>query len=323
MARKRGTVGVIGLGNMGGAFARNLAASGWRVIGFDPLPAKRRAAAKAGVELAASAADVARQVRDVLVSLPGPKALDAVTREIVAAKLPPRIVIETSTFTVADKERAEKVLRKAGHVMLDCTVSGTGAQAAVRDLIFYASGDTGTIRRLRPMFRSFGREVYDLGVFGNGSKMKYVANLLVAIHNVAAAEAMVLGIKAGLDPHMVYELANAGAGQNRMFEVRGPMMVRSQYTPATMKNALWKKDMDVIGAFAEEIGIKVPVFRATEPVYRAAIKDHPDEDTAAVCAVLERMGKVKRSKPARGRKSPKKSARKSTRRKRRAKPARR
>jgi len=114
---------------------------------------------------------------------------------------------------------------------------------------------------------------------------------------------MVLGIKAGLDPQLVYELANAGAGQNRMFEVRGPMMVRSQYTPATMKNVVWKKDMDVIGAFANEIGVKVPVFRATEPVYRAAIKDHPDEDTAAVCAVLERMGRVKRGKPAKARKS--------------------
>ncbi len=315
MARKRGTVGMIGLGIMGGAFARNLAAAGWRVIGFDPLPAKRRAAAKAGVEIAESVADVARQTRDVLVSLPNPKALDAVTREIVAAKLPPRVVIETSTFTVADKERAETALRKAGHIMLDCTVSGTGAQAAAGDLIFYASGDTATTRRLRPMFRAFGREVYDLGAFGNGSKMKYVANLLVAIHNVAAAEAMVLGIKAGLDPQLVYELANAGAGQSRMFEVRGPMMVRSRYTPATMKNVVWKKDMDVIGAFADEIGVKVPVFRATEPIYRAAIKDHPDEDTGAVCAVLERMGKVKRGKPAK--------ARRATRRKRRATRARR
>ena len=69
-----------------------------------------------------------------------------------------------------------------------------------------------------------------------------------------------------------------------------------------MKNVVWKKDMDVIGAFADEIGVKVPVFRATEPVYRAAIKDHPDEDTAAVCAVLERMGKVKRGKPAKSQK---------------------
>lgn len=320
MARKRGTVGMIGLGIMGGAFARNLAAAGWRVIGFDPLPAKRRAAAKAGVEIAASAADVARQARDVLVSLPSPKALDTVTREIMAAKLPPRVIVETSTFTVADKERAEKVLRKGGHIMLDCTVSGTGAQAAVKDLIFYASGDTATIRRLRPMFRAFGREVYDLGAFGNGSKMKYVANLLVAIHNVAAAEAMVLGIKAGLDPQLVYELANAGAGQNRMFELRGPMMVRSRYMPATMKNAVWKKDMDVIGAFATEIGVKVPVFRATEPVYRAAIKDHPDEDTAAVCAVLERMSKVTRGKSAKASKSPTRQKRRATRSRRSAPP---
>src|SRR5208283_4321907 len=97
---------------------------------------------------------------------------------------------------------------------------GTGAQARTKDLIFYASGDSKTIERLRPVFRDFSRGVYDLGAFGNGSKMKYVANLLVAIHNVSAAEAMVLGMKAGLDPELVFKLANAGAGQRRMFELR-------------------------------------------------------------------------------------------------------
>ena len=79
-------------------------------------------------------------------------------------------------------------------------MSGTGAQAAVKDLVVYASGDAAAIARLEPAFLGFARKVYDLGAFGNGSKMKFVANHLVAIHNVAAAEAMVLAMKAGLDP---------------------------------------------------------------------------------------------------------------------------
>ncbi len=115
----------------------------------------------------------------------------------------PRVVVEASTFKIDDKLKAERALRNAGHVMLDCPVSGTGSQAKVKDLVIYASGDSKAIRKLRPLFAGFSRAVHDLGPFGNGSRMKYVANLLVAINNVAAAEAMVLGLKSGLDAQTI------------------------------------------------------------------------------------------------------------------------
>ena len=123
------------------------------------------------------------------------------------------MIVEASTFTLDDKEKAERALRKAGHVMLDCPVSGTGAQAKTGDLVVYASGDTKAIRKLRPLFAGFSRAMRDLGAFGNGSRMKYVANLLVAINNVASAEAMVLGLKAGLDPQVIFDMVQSGAGQ--------------------------------------------------------------------------------------------------------------
>ncbi len=107
-------------------------------------------------------------------------------------------------------------------------MSGTGAQAKVKDLVVYASGGSAEIKRLRPMFAAFGRGVHDLGAFGNGSRMKYVANLLVAIHNVASAEAMVLGIKAGLPPQLIFDLIKTGAGNSRVFELRAPMMVKDR-----------------------------------------------------------------------------------------------
>ncbi len=133
-----------------------------------------------------------------------------------------------STFTLEDKTSAEKALRKAGHVMLDCPVSGTGAQAKMKDLVVYASGDGGEIKKLAPMFAAFTRAVHDVGAFGNGSRMKYVANLLVAIHNVASAEAMVLGMKAGLPPQLIFDLVKTGAGNSRIFELRAPMMVKDR-----------------------------------------------------------------------------------------------
>ena len=212
-------------------------------------------------------------------------------------RLPRRVIVEASTFTIDDKTRAQTVLHKAGHLLLDCPVSGTGAQAKVKDLVVYASGGSAEIKRLRPMFAAFGRGVFDLGEFGNGSRMKYVANLLVAIHNVASAEAMVLGIKAGLAPQLIFDLIKTGAGNSRIFELRAPMMVKDRYDNPTMKISVWQKDMDVIGRYARKIKVPTPMFDASSKIYEKALKaGHGAEDTAAVCAVLEKMAGVKRKK---------------------------
>jgi putative dehydrogenase len=295
--RNKGTVGVIGLGIMGGAFAKNLTKAGWRVIGYDVSAARRREAHRAGVEIASSALELAERAPVILTSLPKPQALIDTARTIAAAKLPRKTVVEMSTFAISDKEKAKAVLAKAGHTMLDTPVSGTGAQAAKGDLVFYSSGDASAIKRLRPIFEAFGRDVYDVGTFGNGSKMKYVANLLVAINNVASAEAMVLGMKAGLAPQLIYDLVKAGAGNSRVFELRAPMMVKGQYKDATMKIDVWDKDMSVIGDYARKIKVPTPMFNATKAVYRKAeASGYGAQDTAAVCAVLEKMARVKRAR---------------------------
>jgi 3-hydroxyisobutyrate dehydrogenase-like beta-hydroxyacid dehydrogenase len=293
--KKKGFVGVVGLGIMGGAFATNLAAAGWRVIGYDVSATRRRALARAGVEVAQDAADVARTAPVLILSLPKPSALAATAAAIAAAALPRRVVIEASTFKLEDKAAAEAVLRKAGHVLLDCPVSGTGSQAKTRDLVIYASGGSAEIKRLRPLFADFTRAVHDLGEFGNGSRMKYVANLLVAIHNVATAEALVLGMKAGLPPQLLYDQIRIGAGNSRVFELRAPMMVKGRYDDPTMKISVWQKDMDVIGSFAQTLGVPTPLFSATLPIYAAAMATgYGEQDTAAACAVLEAMAGVKR-----------------------------
>ena len=293
--KKKGAVGVVGLGIMGGAFAENLHTAGWRVIGYDIAPARRRALARVGIEIAADAGEVARQAPAIILSLPKPAALAATVAAIARAKVPRRVVIEASTFKLEDKTAAEAVLRNAGHVLLDCPVSGTGIQAKAKDLVIYASGGSAEIKKLRPLFADFTRALHDLGEFGNGSRMKYVANLLVAIHNVASAEAMVLGIKAGLPPQLIYDQIRIGAGNSRVFELRAPMMVKDRYDVPTMKISLWQKDMDVIGSFAQALGVPTPLFSATLPIYAAAMATgHGEEDTAAACAVLEAMAGIKR-----------------------------
>jgi putative dehydrogenase len=295
--RRKGTVGVVGLGIMGGSFARNLVEAGWRVVGFDIDSGVNRRMAKAGVEIAADAKTLAETVPIIITSLPNARALDATVAAICEAGLPPKVIVEASTFTLDDKLRARTALGKAGHAIIDCPVSGTGVQAAAKDIVFYASGDSKAIAKLRPMFLGISRAFYDVGEYGNGSKMKYVANLLVAVHNVASAEAMVLGMKSGLDPHQIVDLIADGAGTSRMFEVRAPMMARNNYDKPTMKVKVFQKDLDIIGSYASQIGVPTPTFSATAAIYSAALSmGHGMQDTAAVCAVIERMAALRRRK---------------------------
>lgn len=279
--------GMIGLGIMGGAIARNLVERGWTVIGFDVDAARCAALARDGVRIAGSVGDVARAAEIVLTSLPSPAAAVSVASEIAASGTAQRIVLELSTLALADKLRFKETLEAAGHIALDCPLSGTGAQAAMRDLVVYASGDSAAIARAAPLFADFARHSADLGAYGNGSRMKFIANHLVAIHNVAAAEAMVLAERAGLDLAQVVEMISPGAGGSRMFQMRAPMMAARDYQPATMRVSTWKKDMAIIAAFAESLGCETPLFTLTQPVYAQALATGlGDSDTAAVFEVL-------------------------------------
>jgi putative dehydrogenase len=283
------TVGIVGLGIMGGAIARNLIERGWHVVGFDTDPAKCAELAAAGVAIVESVALVARSAPIIMTSLPTPAAVESVAKAIADSGQPPRIVAELSTLTLADKLRFEAILKAAHHIALDCPLSGTGAQAKMRDLIVYASGDSAAIARCDQLFADFSKQSADLGVYGNGSRMKFVANHLVAIHNVASAEAMILAERAGLDPKLVVEMVGPGAGGSRMFQLRAPMMVEGKYEPATMKVSTWKKDMAIIAEFADDVGCETPLFTLTQPVYTQAMAmGLGDQDTAAVFEVLKR-----------------------------------
>jgi putative dehydrogenase len=287
-------VGMIGLGIMGGAIARNLVERGWRVIGFDTDAARCAELALANVTIADDAGRVARDAPIIMTSLPNPAAVEAVAQAIANSGHPPRIVVELSTLTIADKLRFESILKKAGHIALDCPLSGTGAQAKMRDLVVYASGDSDAIARCAELFADFAKQSADLGAFGNGSRMKFIANHLVAIHNVATAEAMILAERAGLDPKMVVDMVGPGAGGSRMFQMRAPMMVEGIYEPATMKVSTWKKDMAIIAEFAEDIGCLTPLFTLTQPVYTEAMAmGLGEQDTAAVFEVLKKTIVVK------------------------------
>jgi putative dehydrogenase len=292
-AKHSGTVGIVGLGIMGGAFAKHLTAARFKVLGYDPIAGKRTALRKLGGMSAASPAAVAAGARIVITSLPSLAAFEAAlfgVNGIASGARRGTIVIEASTLPLAIKERARKRFAKTGVIMLDCPISGTGAQAAVKDIVIYASGDAAACRKCRPVFAGFARNSYYCGEFGIGSKLKYIANHLVTIHNLSTAEAFVLAERAGVDSELMYRVIKDGAGTSRMFEVRGPMMTRRNYLPATMKVDVYQKDIAIIKAFAASLRCPTPLFALSKRYYDAAMAaGYAKQDTAVVHAVLRKM----------------------------------
>ena len=163
------TVGIVGFGIMGGAIARNLVERGWKVVGYDLDDARRAEMKQANITIAADVMGVARDAPIIMTSLPSAAAVEDVALAIAHSGQSPRIVVELSTLAIADKLRFEDILTKAGHIALDCPLSGTGAQAVQRDLVVYASGDGASIARCVELFADFAKQSADLGAFGNAA----------------------------------------------------------------------------------------------------------------------------------------------------------
>lgn len=296
-------VGIVGLGIMGSAMANNLMKDGFRVVGFDVARAAMDAFTAGGGIAAASPRAVADQAPFVITSLAKLSAFHAVMSGpdgIVSSTNSP-IVIDMCTLPIDAKESARAALAAAGKILLDCPVSGTGAQAARKDLFVFGSGDRDAYDSAQHVFAGMSRTQKYVGPFGDGSRMKFIANHLVNIHNVAAAEALVLARKAGLDAQMVYEVMADSAGSSRMLQVRGPLMVAGTYEPPTARVDLHIKDIGIIAEFAAGLGCPTPVFTAASQLYYAALgQGRGAQDTAVVCEVLEDLAGASRTPKAAG-----------------------
>jgi 3-hydroxyisobutyrate dehydrogenase-like beta-hydroxyacid dehydrogenase len=287
------SVGVIGLGIMGGAMARALIGAGFAVCGYDPATAASRRMRRAGGAPLVSSTAVADRADVLVTSLPTSDALEDAVEAIARAKRRPagrRVLIETSTLPLADKRRARTRLARAGWTALDCPISGTAVRLKERAWTIFASGDKRALERVGPVLEVFTDNVPYVGGYGDGIKMKFIANHLVAILNVASAEAITFARRMRLDPRRVLELFGAspvvGTGVLRL---RGRFMVERRYRPATMKVEVWQKDMRVIGDMARAVGAPTPLFSACAPVFDEAMaQGYADADTASVYEVLGR-----------------------------------
>ncbi|QNN54579.1 NAD(P)-dependent oxidoreductase [Nocardioides mesophilus] len=281
-------VGIIGLGIMGSAMAENLLARGHEVHGTDTSADRVRAFESAGGHRADGPAALATAMDCVITSLPSAEAAEQVCGELAGAGRPGLVVVETSTLSLEVKHRCREVIEASGAVLLDCPLSGTGAQAKVRDVVVFGSGDEHAFESVRPVLEDLSRSVRHLGGFGTGTVMKLVANLLVSIHNASAAEAFALGVRAGLDPQLLYDTVRDGAGGSVIFDKRGPLMVSRDYLPATARCSMFVKDVGLVQELAASVGLETPVLDATLPLYRRAVAAGlADADAAALLDVLD------------------------------------
>jgi len=282
-------IGIIGLGIMGSAYAKNLIASGTTVLGADPLETARERLTDLGGAAHERAGAWLADCDLVILALISPAVLKEVTSTLARVLAPGQVVLETGTFALADKEVAHSTLAASGIHLLDCPVSGTGAQAAVGDIVMMASGDEGAIARAKPYMALFTKKVIEAGMFGAGSRLKYVANHAVALHNAAAAETLAYADALGIDRETTYDMLSSGAGQSKMSDLRMPLMIEERYEPPTASLKMFEKDLTVIGEDLQRLGLDVPLFEAVHALYQEAFASLPEtHDTASVFEVYRK-----------------------------------
>lgn len=283
------TVGIVGLGLLGSAIASRLLAAGHAVLGHDVVAERGAALARLGGVAAPSLQAVAAAVDVLCTVLPTPAAVEDVLLgpEGIAAK--PRAgqaVLQMSTISPALTERLAAALQARGLVFLDCPVSGTSGMVAAGSGLFLVGGDASAIGRWRPLLESVLPRVVAVGHAGQATFLKLVANLLVGVHSAAAAEALELARRGGLDLDLALEVLGASAASSRMLEVRGPLVVRGDFPPQ-MKLDLFLKDLRLIREAADAVGAPVPLTEAATRLYQAAGEaGHGGEDLAVVARML-------------------------------------
>jgi 3-hydroxyisobutyrate dehydrogenase-like beta-hydroxyacid dehydrogenase len=287
------TIGIVGLGLLGSSIAARFIKAGHAVVGFDILPDRIAALTAMGGKAAASSAAVARTAEAVCTLLPSLASAEAAILGedgILSGGNPDLTVIQMSTISPILTDRLAHEVTAKGLGFLDCPVSGTTSMVDRGDGSFIVGGERALYERWRPVLESALPRVVHVGRVGQAMTLKLVANLLVALHSAAAAEALTLARKAGLDLDVALDVLTSSAATSAMLKVRGPMIVRGDFT-AQMKLDLFMKDIHLMQEAAKAVGAPLPFTDLAERLYAAAqAAGHGSEDLAIVVKALEAAG---------------------------------
>jgi 3-hydroxyisobutyrate dehydrogenase-like beta-hydroxyacid dehydrogenase len=280
------TVGMIGIGQLGLPVAANLTQAGFTLVGF------RRSDRQGFIDLGGKALEspeqVAREAQILLLCLPDEGASLQVAERILPELGPGKIVIEMGTYRKAFKLEQAARVTEAGAQALEAEVSGSPPMVKARKAALYVGGDAQVLEQCRPVLEAISPAVFHLGEYGSAVSMKLIANYLVAVHTLAAAEAMNLGARAGFDPGLVAKVIQQGAGGSAMFGIRAPMMADRAFTPAPGPFTTLEKYLELGRSMADELGSATPLFSVAEAYYERALgNDMRNEDISALIKLLE------------------------------------
>ena len=289
------TIGFVGVGKIGLPISRNLIASGRRVIGY------RRSSLdefrEAGGVPAQSAADVGAQADIVFSCLPSTEALDDVVHGphgLVQTAREGQIVVELGSHPVPDKKRQLAALREKGATFIDGEVSGTPGMVQAKKGVIYLAGNAAACKAIEPVVAGFADSCLYFGEFGAASRVKLVNNLLVALNIAATAEAMALGLKAGVDVPLMIKAIATGSGGSTQFGIRAPWMAERRFTPVQGTASALQHYFDLIGDFAGSVGVATPMLDCAAKIYQRFIDMGFGElDVAAMVDVIGAMPRDK------------------------------
>jgi 3-hydroxyisobutyrate dehydrogenase-like beta-hydroxyacid dehydrogenase len=291
-----GAVGFIGLGNMGHPMALNLAKHGFPLVVHDIDPAKvelLRARGATAVESPQAVAAAADRTISMVETTAQAEAVIAGERGIIRAAGSGHIVISMSTIDPLVAKRLADTLATRGVAMLDAPVSGGTERAKSGELSIIAGGDAATFEACRDLFKAMGTKIFHVGGLGQGLAMKLVNNMLVQVNMVAVAEALVLGVKAGLDPKTIYEVVRVSTGTSSAFERGAARMLARDFSPAGTVDISFK-DQELETAFAKQLGAPLLLANVSQQVYQMArAAGLGKQDGTAIIQVLERLAGVK------------------------------
>jgi 3-hydroxyisobutyrate dehydrogenase len=290
-----GKVGFIGLGAMGGPMALNLVKAGFALVVHDIDQTKTAAVRAKGAELAGTAEAVAAETDRTIVIVETTEQAESVIlgeRGIVKSAKPGHIVLCMATIDPFAARAIAEQLAARGIAMVDAPVSGGTGRAQSGELSVIVGGAADVFAKCEDLFAAMGNRSFHVGPLGNGLAMKLVNNMLVQVNTVAVAEALVLGVKAGLDPQAIYEVVRVSTGASAAWELRVPRILNDDYEPGGTIDISYK-DQELETAFAKRLGVPLLLANVTQQVYQMArTRGLNKQDGSAIVKVFEQMAGV-------------------------------
>jgi 3-hydroxyisobutyrate dehydrogenase len=293
-------VGFIGVGNMGNPMAGNVLKAGFAMTVFDKNPRAMANLVQAGAHGAASAREVVERSEVVLTCLPASPDVEALYLEpggLVERARPGTTLIDLSSVLPSTPRKLEPRAREKGLHFLEAPVSGGVAGARAATLAIMVGGDPAVLERVRPVLRAIGPNIFSVGPVGAGNTVKAINNMMACVNSLAMMEGVVLGVKAGLDPMIIYEVVKASSGASKALERIPAALVPRKFEPG-FKVALMNKDLETFNTIARELHVPVSFSNVAQRYQQAAMAAGlADQDTSVAVTIIEKLAAVEVSKP--------------------------